>query len=314
MSRIAIVGAGAVGATFAYSLMISGITEEIVLIDVDKSKAEAEAMDLNHGQSFVKPVRLWSGEYTDCGPAEIVVITAGVKQKSGESRLDLVTRNVAILKDIIANIKISGFKGILLLVSNPVDILTYFAWRLSGYDRQRVIGSGTVLDSARFKQLLAQHCEVSPQSVHAYIIGEHGDSEVPAWSLTNIAGVKLKKYCPQCEHNHFCHKEKVMDEIFEQVRTSAYKIIAAKGATYYAIGLSLVKIVQAILRDENQVLPISTILNDVYGLNDVALSVPTIVNRNGASKQLTVPLEEKELQALHNSARILKEIISSIKY
>jgi L-lactate dehydrogenase len=314
MSRIAIIGTGAVGTTFAYSLMISGIAEEIVLIDVNKAKAEAEAMDLNHGQSFVKPVRLWSGEYADCGAAEIVVITAGAKQKPGENRLDLVTRNVAILKDIIANIKTSGYKGILLLVSNPVDVLTYFAWKLSGYDRQKVIGSGTVLDSARFKQLLARHCEVSPQSVHAYIIGEHGDSEVPAWSLTNIAGVNLKQYCPQCNHNHLCHKEMVMDEIFEQVRTSAYKIIAAKGATYYAIGLSLVKIVQAILRDENQVLPISSILIDVYGLNDVALSVPTIVNRNGASKQLTVPLEAKELQALQNSAKLLKEVIASIKY
>jgi len=180
MSRIAIIGAGSVGATFAYSLMISGLAEEIVLIDRNQAKAEAEVMDLNHGQPFVKPLKIWAGSYVDCRVADIVVITAGAKQKPQETRLALVDRNVLIVKDIVTQVTGAGFSGIFLMVSNPVDVLTYFTWKFSGFDRQKVIGSGTVLDSARFRQLLAEHCKVASQSVHAYIIGEHGDSEVPA--------------------------------------------------------------------------------------------------------------------------------------
>lgn len=311
MSRIVIVGAGAVGTTFAYSLMISGLTEEIILVDVDKVKAEGEAMDLNHGQPFVKPVQIWAGDYKDCQSADVVVITAGARQKPGETRLDLVGRNVNILKEIVQNIRKSGFKGIFLVVSNPVDILTYFTWKLSGVDKKKVIGSGTVLDSARFKQLLAEHCRVASQSVHAYIIGEHGDSEVAAWSLTNIVGIKLKDYCPLCGKG--CISSKVMDDIFAEVKNSAYKIIKAKGSTYYAIGLALVSIVQAMLRNENRVLPVSSILEDYYGISGVALSVPTIVAAEGAKQVLKVPLEEQEIKALQNSAKILKEIIDTIK-
>jgi L-lactate dehydrogenase len=312
MSRIAIVGAGAVGASFAYSLMISGLAEEIVLIDQNKSKAEAEAMDLNHGQSFVKPLRLWAGEFLDCRQAHIVVITAGAKQKPQETRLALVDRNVRILEDIVTRVKASGFNGIFLLVSNPVDVLTYFAWKFSGFDRQKVIGSGTVLDSSRFRQLLAEHCQVAAQSVHAYIIGEHGDSEVPAWSLTNIAGIKLKEFCPICQ-NHNCDNKEALDEIFRQVTQAAYKIIEAKGATYYAIGLALVSIVQAILRNEHRVMPVSSVLQDYYGIKDVALSVPTIVSSVGAGKILEVPLAPEEITALQNSARIIKETVELVR-
>lgn len=312
MSRIAIVGAGAVGASFAYSLMISGLAEEIVLIDQNKTKAEAEAMDLNHGQSFVKPLRIWSGEFADCRQADIVVITAGAKQKSQETRLALVERNVLILQDIVAQVATSGFSGIYLVVSNPVDVLTYFTWKFSGFEREKVIGSGTVLDSARFRQLLAEHCQVAAQSVHAYIIGEHGDSEVPAWSLTNIAGIKIKEFCPICQ-NHDCNNREALNEIFRQVTQAAYKIIAAKGATYYAIGLSLVTIVQAILRNEHRIMPVSSVLKDYYGIRDVALSVPTIVSSAGAGKILEVPLDPEEITALQNSAQVIKKIIDRVQ-
>ncbi len=312
MSRIAIIGAGSVGATFAYSLMISGLAEEIVLIDRNQAKAEAEVMDLNHGQPFVKPLKIWAGSYVDCRVADIVVITAGAKQKPQETRLALVDRNVLIVKDIVTQVTGAGFSGIFLMVSNPVDVLTYFTWKFSGFDRQKVIGSGTVLDSARFRQLLAEHCKVASQSVHAYIIGEHGDSEVPAWSLTNIAGIKMKEFCPLCQ-NKGCNNREAMNEIFKQVTLAAYKIIEAKGATYYAIGLALVTIVQAILRNENRVMPVSSVLTDFYGISDLALSVPTIVNSAGADKILEVPLAEAEIAALQSSARILKESISAVK-
>lgn len=312
MSRVAVIGAGAVGTTFAYSLMISGLAEEIVLIDNNQIRAEGEAMDLMQGQPFIKPVKIWAGQYPDCLKADLVVITAGAKQKPSEPRLNLVERNVAILKNIVQSVLQSGFSGIFLVVSNPVDILTYFTWKFSGFEREKVIGSGTVLDSARFRQLLAEHCHIASQSVHAYIIGEHGDSEVAAWSLTNIAGIKFKDYCPHC-NNLNCQKANVMNDIFNQVKTAAYKIIEAKGATYYAIGLALVSIVQAILRNENRVMPISSVLENYYQIQDVALSIPTIVNSKGASKILKVPLEEQEIKALQNSARILKEITDSIK-
>lgn len=311
MARIAIVGTGAVGTTFAYALMISGLVEEIVLIDANKEKAEGEAMDLNHGQAFVRPVTLWAGDYADCQQADIIVLTAGARQKVGESRLELVGRNAAIFRDIVDKILSVGFKGIFLVVTNPVDALTYATWKFSGFPRNKIIGSGTVLDSARFRHLIAEHCRVAPQSVHAYIFGEHGDSEVAAWSLTNIAGARLMDYCPHCDRNHdSCSEE--MKDVFKEVQSAAYKIIEAKGATFYAISLALVSIVQAIIRDENRVLPVSSVLDGYYGISDVALSVPTVVNRNGVDRILHLPLEPEEIKALQNSAAVLKETIQSL--
>lgn len=307
--KIAIVGVGNVGSTFAYALLGSGLTSEIVLIDHNKNRAEGEAMDLNHAVPLTHSTRIWAGDYQDTAGAAITVITAGTAQKAGETRLDLAQRNYAIFQSIIPQIVKYNPEGLLLIASNPLDVLSYAALKLSGLPPGRVIGSGTILDTARFRYMLSQHAEVDPRSVHAYIIGEHGDSEVPVWSLANIAGMPLEEYCQMnCEK----FDSDVYQKIFEQTRDAAYQIIERKGATFYGIGMGLVRICEAILRGQHTVLSVSTLIQDYYGINGVYLSLPCVIGRDGVSKFLHLPLNEKEISGLQNSAAVLKETITKL--
>ncbi len=290
--------------------MIDGATSEIVLVDIDQKKAKGEAMDLNQGSAFVRPARVYAGDYSNCEDANIIIITAGAKQNEDESRLDLIEKNVAIFKEMIPQIIKYNQEAILLVVTNPVDILTYVTLKLSGFPANKVIGSGTVLDSARFRALISDNCKVATNNVHAYIIAEHGDSEVPVWSLTNIAGAKLDKYCPICDKN--C-KTQSRDEISEQVKNSAYKIIEKKGSTYYAIALAVSEIVRSIIRDENSILSVSSLMQGHYGIEDVCLSLPTIIDKQGINKVLSLPLAAAEEEAVIASATKLKEILARIK-
>lgn len=310
-TRVVIIGTGMVGSTFAYSLMINGVASEIVLIDANEERAVSEVADLNHGIPFVRPAIVRTGDYSDCAGADAIVITAGAAQKPGETRLDLVGRNIKIFEDIIPKIVATKTHGVLVIASNPVDIMTYVTQKISGLPVNQVIGSGTVLDSSRFRYLLSKHCGVDPGNVHAYIIGEHGDSEVAVWSLANIAGLRFSEYCPVCGHDCGPFKK---EDLFEQVRTAAYPIIKAKGATYYAIGLALVQIVETILRDEHSVLTVSSLMQGEYGLKNVCLSLPSLVDRHGVSKKLLIPLNEKEEEGLRNSARVLREVIEAVGY
>jgi L-lactate dehydrogenase len=310
-TRVAIVGCGNVGATFAYALLLSGLASEIVLIDANHAKAEGEAMDLNHAMPLGRPVRIWAGDYKDCKGALLTVVTAGAAQRPGETRLDLVQRNTGIFKQIIPNIVKNDPEGIIIIATNPVDILTYVAQELSGLPRNQVIGSGTVLDSARFRYLLSQEFDVDPRSVHAFIIGEHGDSEVPAWSLANIAGMRLPQYCAVnglgCDEQH-------LDRIFEQTRDAAYHIIERKGATYYAIASGLVRICEAIIRDQSTVLSVSSYIKDYYGISDVCLSIPSIVDLGGVERVIHLDLSADEIEGLRKSADILKGILSQLNF
>ena len=312
-NKIVIIGAGFVGATIGYAIMNWGIASEIVLIDINQKKAEGEAMDLNHGAAFVKPVNIKSGGYEECAGAEVIVITAGANQKPGETRLDLVKKNNGIFKTIIPRIIEHTREAILLVVSNPVDILTTIAGELSGLPSNRVIGSGTVLDTSRFRYLLSKHCQLDPRNIHAYIIGEHGDHEVAAWSLTNVAGIPFEKYCQLCEQDcsFSCNSDnhsQFKAEIEKKVRGSAYEIIARKQATYYAIGLAVTRILESILRNENTILTVSSRLSGQYGVEDIGLSLPGIVGSSGVKKILTLNISEPEEQAFLESANILKDI------
>lgn len=306
--KVVIVGTGKVGSTFAFSLMISGLANNIVLIDRNKETADGHAKDLNHGLSFVSPSKIKVGDYQDCQDADMVVITAGAAQKPGETRIDLVRKNTEIFKDLIPRI-VQHNPRILLIVSNPVDILTYVALQISEYPMNRVFGSGTMLDTARFKSLLGEHCKVDSRDINAYIIGEHGDSEVPVWSMVTIGGIPLNQFCSQCQKQ--C-SEKDKKDIFEQIKNAAYEIINKKGATYYAISLALVNIVGSILRNENHVSTVSTLLDDYYGINDVCLSIPVIINNKGISEVVKIELNKKEEREFKASADILKQIISEI--
>jgi L-lactate dehydrogenase len=307
--RIAIVGAGAVGATLGYALMIRGQADELVLIDINRDKAEGEAMDLRHGLPFVRPVDVHVGDYADCAGADVVVITAGAASRPGETRLDLAARNAAIFRQIVPEILRYNAEGILLVVTNPVDVLTHLTIKLSGYPAGKVLGSGTVLDSARFRYLLAEHCGVDPRNVHAYIIGEHGDSEVPVWSLSNIAGTRLTDYCVVCRRD--CEGIP-KDEIFGRVRDAGYQVIQRKGATYYAVGLAVASIVESILRDQHSILPVSSLMQGQYGLEDVCLSLPAVVGQYGVVQVLELPLDEEELAGLRRSAGVLQEVARSV--
>ena len=309
--KVAIVGAGNVGTTFAFSLMISGLAREIVIIDRDAKKAEGECMDLSHGLSFGHPARIFSGGYEACEGADVVVITAGARQKPGQTRLDLVQQNTDIFKDIIPQITRNAKDAVILVVTNPVDILTYVTLKVSGLPANQVFGSGTTLDSSRFRFLISEHCGVDPRNVHAYIIGEHGDTELPVWSHANIAGMVLKDYCAICGRG--CEVKDELGKLFEEVKTAAYRIIEYKGATYYAIALALVRIVGAILRDENSVLPVSSLINNYYGVNDVCLSIPSIVNKKGIVRPLALELSPQEQEQFKYSAQKLKEIIKELK-
>ena len=308
-AKVAVVGVGSVGASFAYSLMIHGLVSEISLIDVNAEKAKGEAMDLEHGLSFVQPARINSGGYGECVDADIVVIAAGAAQKPGESRLNLVERNVAIFKQVIPSIIEHNDHCILLIATNPVDIMTYVSLKLSGFPANRVFGSGTILDTSRLRSLIGEKFRIDPRNVHAYIIGEHGDSELPVWSAANIGGVQLKEYCPICGMKY---DEQYLDEIFEQVKNAAYKIIDLKGATYYAIGLGLTRIVESIIRDENAILTVSSLLQDYYSVSNVCLSTPSIVNKDGIVQTIKLPLENAEIEMFQKSAAIMKKLIQSL--
>jgi len=309
IKKVTIIGAGFVGSTTAYTLMMSGLVSELVLIDVNKDKAEGEVMDLNHGMQFVRPVRVYHGEYSDCAGSDIIIITAGANQKPGETRIDLVHKNTAIFRSIVNEVKKYATDSILLVVTNPVDILTYVTWKLSGFPVSRVIGSGTVLDTARFRYLLGRHAGIDPRNVHAYIIGEHGDTEVAAWSLTNIAGMTMDEFCRTCNK---CEGQLSKYEIYNDVKNAAYHIIERKGATYYAVALAVKRIVEAIIRDENSILTVSSLLENKYGVSGVCLSLPTIVNSSGISNVLDLPLNSDEVSLFRKSAESMKEVIDSL--
>ncbi|MBR5636906.1 MAG: L-lactate dehydrogenase [Pseudobutyrivibrio sp.] len=304
--KVAVVGCGFVGSASAFALMESGLFSEMVLIDVNKDKAEGEALDISHGLPFAKPMSIYAGDYKDAGDAAVVVVTAGAGQKPGETRLDLVKKNVGIFKSIIPEITKYNKDGILLIVANPVDILTSVAAKLSGFPENRVFGSGTVLDTARFKYLLGEHLDVDSRSVHAFIIGEHGDSEIAAWSSANVSGIPIHDFCEM--RGHFEH-EKSMKRIAEDVKNSAYGIIEKKGATYYGIAMSVRRICEAIIRDEKSILPISSIQHGDFGIDGVALSMPAIVGRNGVEGSVPIKLNADEIEALQASGNTLKQVL-----
>ena len=303
--KVAVIGCGFVGSSSAFALMQSGLFSEMVLIDADTKRAEGEAMDISHGISFARPMQIYAGNYDDITDAAIIVITAGANQKPDETRLDLIKKNAAIMKSIVGEIKKRDFGGILLIVSNPVDILTLIALKESGYPSNRVIGSGTVLDTGRFKYLLGEHLDVDSRSVHAFIIGEHGDSELAAWSNARIGGLKVNDFCEL--RGHFNH-EQSMKKIFENVRNSAYEIIERKHATYYGIAMAVKRICEAIVRNEKSILPVSSLMTGEYGLNDVVLSIPAVVDETGVQKVIPIVLNDEELTKLKDSANILKDI------
>lgn len=308
--KIAIIGAGNVGSTFAFSLMISGLAREIVLVDKNELLAKGEIMDLNHGLSFAHPTKIYAAGFEGCKDADIVVITAGAKQKPGQSRIDLVQNNVILFKDIIPAITKHSGNAILLVVTNPVDILTYVTLKISGLPSNRVIGSGTVLDTARLKYMISEYYKVDPNNIHAYIIGEHGDTELPAWSNATIGGMDIEKYCSGYVRPGTAKNE--LSEIFEKVKNAAYQIIQAKGATNYSIALTLVKITRSILRNENSILPVSTLITDYYGISDICLSIPSRVNINGVDQYLKLELSKQEQKLFKLSANTLKKIIKTI--
>lgn len=312
--KVSIIGAGSVGSTFAFALMIRGIAREIVIIDKDEKRAAGECMDLNHGMSFIHPAAISSSGYEGCVDSDIVVITAGAKQKTGQTRIDLVQTNADIFKKIIPQVIKYAKNAILLVVTNPVDILTYITLKISGFPVKRVIGSGTVLDTSRFRYLLSGHCGVDSRNVHAYIIGEHGDTELAVWSNASIGGMKIEDYCPTCKNFSQCNREKALGGIFDEVKSAAYKIIEAKGATYYAIALALVRITEAILRDENSILPVSTLIKNYYDIYDVCLGLPSVVNKNGVERFLKIDLSLDEQKKIKQSAGTLKGILKSIKF
>ena len=303
--KVAVIGCGFVGSSSAFALMQSGLFSEMVLIDADTKRAEGEAMDISHGISFARPMQIYAGNYDDITDAAIIVITAGANQKPDETRLDLIKKNAAIMKSIVGEIKKRDFGGILLIVSNPVDILTLIALKESGYPSNRVIGSGTVLDTGRFKYLLGEHLDVDSRSVHAFIIGEHGDSELAAWSNARIGGLKVNDFCEL--RGHFNH-EQSMKKIFEDVRNSAYEIIERKHATYYGIAMAVKRICEAIVRNEKSILPVSSLMTGEYGLNNVVLSIPAVVGETGVQKVIPIELNDEELTKLKDSANILKDI------
>lgn len=308
--KVVIVGAGDVGASFAYALLQSGTAESIVLLDLRHDLAEGQAQDLAHGLPFVPATVVRAGSPDDYADATVIVITAGAKQKPGESRLNLVRRNAQIVGQIVDEITSQKSQAVVVVASNPIDALTYMALKQTGWSEKRILGSGTMLDSARFKHLLSRHCGVDVRNVHAYILGEHGDSEVPAWSMTHLAGMTMDDYCPTC---HKCDDwDEERNRIVAEVRDSAYHIIDAKGSTCYAIGLALVRIVGAILRNEHSVLTVSVFVNGEYGLKDVCISVPCMVSQAGVERIIEGKLTEEEMTALHASASVIKQNIAEI--
>lgn len=307
--KAAMIGCGFVGSASAFALMQSGLFSELVLIDANHDKAEGEAIDIAHGLPFAGQMKIYAGDYDDIVDAAVIIVTAGAAQKPGETRLDLVNKNVNIFKSIIPEIAKRNYKGILLIVANPVDILTYTAVKLSGLPENRVIGSGTVLDTARLKYALGEHLEVDSRSVHSFIIGEHGDSEIVAWSSTNVSGIPVNDFCEL--RGHFNHEE-AMHRIADDVKNSAYDIIEKKGATYYGIAMSVKRICECIMRDEKSILPISSMMHGEYGISDICLSMPTVVGREGVETRVPIQLNEQEESALSASAEQLSKVAAQL--
>jgi L-lactate dehydrogenase len=310
LRKVAVVGCGFVGSASAFSLMQSGLFSEMVLLDANHAKAEGEAMDISHGASYKRPMKIYAGTYDDITDASIIVITAGAGQKPGESRLDLVHKNVGILKTIIPEIVKRDCEGILLIVSNPVDILTYAALKMSGFPENRVIGSGTVLDTGRLKYELGKHLGVDSRSVHSFIIGEHGDSEIAAWSNTNVSGISLNEFCEM--RGYYDHKMSTR-AIAEKVKNSAYEIIEKKGATYYGIAMAVERICEVILRDEKTILPVSSMMHGEYGIENVVLSLPAVIGKHGLETKVPISLNEEEIRKLKESAELLSEITGNLE-
>jgi len=308
-TKIGVVGVGRVGATFAYTLLLRGLVGEIVLVDLDHDRAQGEAMDLSHAAPLSFPERIRSGDYGDLAGARIVMIAAGASQKSGESRLDLLKRNIKVFRSVVPKVVAASPEAILLVATNPVDLLSYAAWKLSGLPTERVIGSGTVLDTARFRHLLGDRLGVDPRNIHGYIIGEHGDSEVAAWSRTTVAGIPLDEYCTRCGCGF---PEDERRELFEQTRNAAYEIISRKGSTYYAVAAALARIVEAILHDQRSILSVSTRVPESDGLGDLYLSLPAVIGSAGVERVLSLPLSKEEDGAFRRSAQVLRENLETL--
>ena len=307
--KAAVIGCGFVGSATAFTLMQSRLFSELVLLDVNMEKADGEAKDIAHGIPFAGQMKIYAGTYDDAADAAIIIITAGANQKPGETRLDLVQKNTAIYQSIIPEIVKRDFDGMLLIVSNPVDILTYVALKLSGLPEKRVLGSGTVLDTARLKYALGEHLGVDSRSVHSFIIGEHGDSEIAAWSSTNVSGIPLNEFCEM--RGHFNH-DAAMDAIAEKVKNSAYEIISKKQATYYGIAMSVKRICECIVRNERSILPVSAMMHGEYGIEDITLSMPAIVGIGGVETHVPIALSEEEAEKLVESAKKLKEVAKGL--
>ena len=309
LRKCAVIGVGFVGATAAFTLASSGLFSEIVLLDANQKKAEGEAADISHGSAFTQPCLVRAGGYSDLSECGLIVIAAGANQKPGETRIELLGRNKAILQSIIEQLIAVNREAILLIVSNPVDILTYMAQKLSGLPTERVIGTGTVLDTARLKHLLGQHLQVDSRNVHAFIIGEHGDSELAVWSSANISGVDLTDYCRICGKDD---SREALDRIYRSVRDAAYQIIEGKGATYYAIGLAVRRIAEAIVRDEHSVLPVSSRVDGPYGIANLCLGLPCVLGRSGVQNMLHIPLSAEETTQLRASAQKMCALLDQI--
>lgn len=310
IQKAAVIGCGFVGSTIAYALMQKGTFSELVLLDANHAKAEGEAMDISHGLPFAHAMDIREGDYEDIADASVVIITAGANQKPGETRLDLVQKNAAIMRSIIREVKRVKCEGILLIVSNPVDILTQVALEESGFPKERVIGSGTVLDTARLKYLVSEKLKVDSRNVHAFIVGEHGDSELAVWNCANIYGIGLEDFAKMRGYSEF---EKEKDEIYHAVRDSAYEIIERKGATYYGIGMAAARIAESIVRDSHTVAPVSVSLNGEYGLSGLCLSIPTVIGRDGAEQILEINFSEEENRKLRESADELKNVLAQLR-
>ena len=306
--KVVMIGTGFVGAASCFALMQSGLFSEMVLIDANTEKAEGEALDIAHGMPFAKPMEIYAGTYNDINDAALIIISAGANQKPGETRLDLVKKNIGIFSHIMPEIKSRNYQGMLLIVANPVDILTAVAVKWSGLPENRVLGSGTVLDTARFKYEIGQHLDVDARSVHAFIIGEHGDSEIAAWSSANISGVPIRQVSALRGFNAE-GTEARRQKIADFVKNSAYEIINKKGATYYGIAMSVRRIAECIMRDEKSVLPVSHMMHGEYGIEGVCLSMPAIVGRDGIGDTLPIQLDDAEVEALKKSAATLKAIL-----
>jgi L-lactate dehydrogenase len=304
--KVILVGDGAVGSSYAFALVIQGIAQELGIVDIFKEKTQGDALDLSHALAFTSPKKIYSASYTDAHDADLVVLTAGAPQKPGETRLDLIEKNLRINKDVVTQIVNSGFSGIFLVAANPVDILTYSTWKFSGFPKERVIGSGTSLDSARFRQTLAEKINVDARSIHAYIMGEHGDSEFAVWSHANVAGVNLEDWLKNKDN----FNDQDIVDLFLSVRDAAYTIIEKKGATYYGIAAALARITKAIFNDESAVLPLSVYMEGQFGIKDVFIGAPAIINAKGIQEIVEIPLSDCEKQRMAASATQLKDIIN----